>query len=144
MKIGQTIGILIILLILLLGVTYVLSDNKDVKFQAPLASVGSIKEPKDVDTTVISTEIIHIVSYSSNGFSPSNLILSKGESVRFENNTEELMWVMSEESKGCSEGIDEFDQCYPSKEFEYKFNEAGEWGFYNHLNKEHSGVVVVL
>jgi len=145
MKTGQTIGILVILTLLLLGTTYVLGEDKDTKPSQNLASVVPLEDDREEDdsTVIVTTQVIHIVNYSEMGFSPRDLVISQGESVRFENSSQELMWVSHEESRGCADDRNEFDQCSPSSEFEYKFDEKGEWKYFNVLMPEHGGIIKV-
>lgn len=138
MKIGQLIGVIVILGLLLLGASYALSEKKEAQRNHNVAGVG-LPQFNDDDTAVVTTEIIHIVEYTESGFMPNSLILRVGESVRFENKTDNLMWVTHTDSLGC----EDFDQCSPSSEFEYKFTEEGEWEFYNNLNGEHRGTITV-
>lgn len=145
MKTGQTIGILIILSLLLLGTSYVVGGEKNTKPSANLASVVPVEEElgEEGETVIVTTQVIHIVTYSEDGFSPKHLEIEKGESVRFENKSDELMWVTHEDSLGCVEDSNEFDQCSPSTDFEYRFGQKGEWSYFNTLKPEHGGIIRV-
>lgn len=150
MKIGQIIAILTILALLLLGATYALEQKRMPDLSAPLASVVSgfspeefVSDDENGEKVIVTTHVIHIVQYTEEGFIPSNITIKQGESVRFENIGDDLMWVADENSTGCLYDTGVFDQCAPSDVYEYRFSEVGEWSFHNTLNVEHVGKVVV-
>ena len=146
MKAGQLIGILVILAVLLLGATYFVDNRSSENGPLPLAGLGSYgldDVMEDGDTTIVTTEIIHIVEYADSGFGPNNLLITQGDSVRFMNGSDSLMWVTHVGSVGCENDSGIFDQCAPNKTFEYVFEEVGEWEFYNQLTPEHRGYITV-
>lgn len=100
------------------------------------------------------------ISYSDNGFSPSILTISVGESVRFFNEGNRLlMWPASAVHPthkaypgtdiakcGTSSQNGMFDACkgYGTGEsWEFRFNEQGTWKYHNHLQPTHFGTIIV-
>lgn len=95
----------------------------------------------------------HVISYTGDGFEPSTLRLAQGETVRFVNNSLDLLWVASTGSggqiyPGQSEcGQSSFDSCVtigPGVFWEFTFNEAGTWTYKNNANVSEIGSVTVI
>lgn len=101
-----------------------------------------------------------LVSATDDGFSPAEVTIKKGETVRFVNNqSAAALWVASAlhpthtvyPNSGIAkcgtpaqEGI--FDTCRGLKagEFwEFTFENTGSWGYHNHLNTRHVGKIIV-
>lgn len=99
------------------------------------------------------------VMYSDGGYSPKELTIQKGETVTFKNESSQLMWTASAihpshevypgtSIQKCSNAPagEMFDSCVgtPAAEsWTFQFNEAGEWGYHNHLRPSHWGKVIV-
>ena len=94
-----------------------------------------------------------VVAYEDTGFWPSEVLLERGQSVRFTNNSSANLWVASDgsaenpEYPGLSDcGSSFFDTCRalaPREFWEFTFEKAGTWAFHNNLDKGKSGVVRV-
>jgi plastocyanin len=94
-----------------------------------------------------------LISYTDNGFEPSEATIRQGESVRFTNNSSYELWVAAEGADGAplypgtSEcGGSPLDSCKvlkPRDFWEFTFVASGSWLFKNNLDKEKSGVVRV-
>lgn len=99
------------------------------------------------------------VVYSDNGYSPSEVSVKVGESVTFLNQSSRATWPASANHPthtvypgstigkcGTDEALDIFDACggvAPGESWEFTFNEAGTWGYHDHLRANYRGSVVV-
>lgn len=114
----------------------------------------------------IKREIVPFVSkegaivYRKTGFSPESLRIKKGTRVSFVNASQELFWPAVEfhpsherypqssiEKCGTPEESFLFDSCRgipPSSVYSFTFNEAGVWGYHDHLHPGHLGTIWVV
>lgn len=113
-------------------------------------STGATVSP---DTTVI--------TYTNAGFSPKNVSIKVGDTVRFVNNSSHGMWVASGEHpthtdydgtdthEHCTNGADNnggFDECTavnPGSVYSFTFPKAGTFEFHNHVQASDTGTVTV-
>ncbi len=89
----------------------------------------------------------HLVSYSDNGFEPTELDIKKGDIVRFSNNSSHDLWVatvVADSGRLYPAGVQEtcgqsaFDSCVSMKPFEFwefKFDVVGEWSYRNNASE---------
>lgn len=87
----------------------------------------------------------YAVTYTNNGFSPQKLRIPVAKSVRFINNSDRSMYIVSaaspsgialtELNQGRSVGRDGF--------YDYTFNKKGDFIYYNFNNREDVGLVTV-
>ena len=92
-----------------------------------------------------------LVSYTDRGFEPADVAVTKGETVRFTNNSSGDLWVAATgasgrvyPSTGNECGQSAFDSCIPlsPREFwEFTFEVAGVWSYTDNLHKKKTGVV---
>jgi plastocyanin len=106
-----------------------------------------------------SQEVSTVVVYNDSGYSPRTLSISAGTTVVFRNDSSQPMWTASAfhpthtsyPNSGiskCDEGDDpeNFDACGSVEgggEWSFTFNEAGSWGYHNHVRASHNGTIVV-
>lgn len=101
------------------------------------------------------------ITLTDAGFTPASVTVSKGETVRFINQSSRGMWVGSDDHpthtdydgtstrEHCADGTSTngtFDQCasVATGEFwDYTFEKAGTFGFHNHVGASSKGEVVV-
>ena len=99
------------------------------------------------------------VLYGAAGYSPNEIKVKRGDKVTFQNTSTDAMWTASafhpshEAYPGSSiqkcgtEGQSKiFDACQgivPGESWTFQFNEAGEWGYHNHLRPNHWGKIIV-
>jgi plastocyanin len=101
------------------------------------------------------------VSYTDQGFSPSSVTISNGQTVTWTNNSSSSLWVASDphpqhsgydgtsRQEHCATGYAgalPFDSCTavpPGSSYTFTFTKAGSWGYHDHLNDGMSGTVVV-
>ncbi|PIT91022.1 hypothetical protein COU17_02505 [Candidatus Kaiserbacteria bacterium CG10_big_fil_rev_8_21_14_0_10_49_17] len=154
--------IAIVVLFIIAGGGYFLYANQA---QAPTQEADQAMMDDTMSTTTDSAmmdeepmgdPIFHaLISYTNDGFDPAEVTIKKGETVRFVNNSDRDTWPASaihpthsiypEKTDADCLGS-AFDACRPLKagEFwEFTFNEAGEWGFHDHLQASDRGKVIV-
>jgi len=87
---------------------------------------------------------IYVVSYRFGVFSPTNLRIHAGDTVRFRNDSPLPIRIVAELQPG--ERTPEFDSAgdvQPGSYFSYTFPRTGVFGYYNDDNRNESGVVIV-
>ncbi len=98
-----------------------------------------------------------LISYTEEGYSPSSVTITKGQSVRWTNDatTDVETWPASAvhpthsiypETTGDDCLGSAFDACRGLKKggvWQFTFNEVGEWRFHDHLHPSKTGVVIV-
>jgi len=100
----------------------------------------------------------YTVRYTESGFSPTRITVPVGTTVTFVNQGATEMWVASDEhpthtqydgtskDEHCVDGVvntTAFDQCGVSSTYSFTFMKAGTFGFHNHRESDHHGMVVV-
>lgn len=129
--------VLIVLLVLVGGWLWWqyggLSESVTVKETTEEVVVGDLE---DVDIEEI------LVTYTDTGFSPNPFKVKAGDTVVFVNDSSKEMWVASAVHP-THEVLPGFDQLEDGDEYEYTFNQAGEWKYHNHLVPSDRGSVVV-
>ncbi|MDZ7726591.1 MAG: cupredoxin domain-containing protein [Candidatus Campbellbacteria bacterium] len=86
-----------------------------------------------------------VITFTDNGFDPEEVTVSVGESVVWVNESSEGMWPASNVHP-THEIYSEFDalgEIPPGEGWEFTFEEAGDWGFHDHLSPQFEGVVHV-
>lgn len=97
-----------------------------------------------------------LVTYDGQNFSPHKVSIGKGSIVRFENFSNEPLWVASgihplhneypiHTSKDCAGSI--FDECRAmgkGEHWDFKFDVEGTWEYHNHRHPISEGIVRVL
>lgn len=85
------------------------------------------------------------ITYTDDGFSPDTVTVEEGATVLWTNGSEGQMWIASSVHPTHNElpGFDQQNSVESGGEFSYQFEQAGEWGYHNHLNPSHKGTVVV-
>lgn len=85
------------------------------------------------------------VVYTNEGYFPKQLTVKKGESVKFVNMSDRMVWTASDEHP--SHNIyPEFDQKTvggKDNEYIFKFEKVGVWNYHNHTFAAHFGTVTV-
>ncbi|MCI0532933.1 plastocyanin/azurin family copper-binding protein [bacterium] len=99
----------------------------------------------------------HIVLYTDAGYEPKKITVAAGDTVVFENRSGFQVWTASDshpthvlypgsDIKKCGTGAIIFDSCgilSEGESFSFTFNEKGSWGYHNHRNPGHAGIVEV-
>ncbi|MBX4192239.1 hypothetical protein KW798_02010 [Candidatus Parcubacteria bacterium] len=110
----------------------------------PVVADQSKEDPYDV-----------LIEYTTDGFTPKDVIIKQGQRVRFINSTDEDTWPASGvhpthsiyPGKNANDCLgSEFDACrglHKGEYFDYTFNYLGEWRFHDHLHASKTGSVTV-
>lgn len=101
----------------------------------------------------------NVVEITSSGFSPQELTIKKGETVRWINKQSRPSWPASAQHPThtvypgssilkceTSEKSSIFDSCKGLIEggsWSFTFNEVGSWGYHNHLASDNFGKIIV-
>ncbi len=94
-----------------------------------------------------------IVTYTDNGFSPSEVTIPKGSAVIFRNYSSGKLRVASNPhpmhngyptTGGCvSSTFDSCDNIPPKVSWSFVFDLPGTWGYHDHLSPDKKGTVIV-
>lgn len=79
---------------------------------------------------------ITVIKYTKYGFTPENITIKKGSTVGFQNASNAEFWPKSDI-------FDAEKAIAPGNKFIFTFDNAGTWTFYNNLNSEDKGTIVV-
>ena len=161
-------GLIVIIIIIAIAVVgfFMLRDGSGVDINTQNDSVTQEQtvegsDSKDTlvesdDSTIDTTGEIIVVTYSDEGFSPKEINVAQGQTVRFVNESSGNMWVGSamhpdhvvysdtklKEHCPDVEGV-AFDQCETGDMYEFIFMKDGEWGYHNHVKPSDFGKVIV-
>ncbi|MDQ3238909.1 MAG: cupredoxin domain-containing protein [bacterium] len=85
------------------------------------------------------------VRYTNTGYEPSVLEVPVGVMVKFINDSDENMWVASNEhpGHGMLPTFDQFSFGKKGSNYTYVFDKKGTWPFHDHINPEREGVIIV-
>ena len=120
---------------------------------APAEPTTAPATPAAANTTPTTTGKTFTVEITSSGFLPSTVEINKGDNVIFINKDSSNHWPASAshpthtvypESGGCIGS--KFDACKGLKQGEnwsFTFDQAGTWGYHDHLNPSNRGTIVV-
>lgn len=102
------------------------------------------EEPSAMEKTETPTEQ-KTVKYTANGFEPSSITISIGETVTFINETEKSMWVASDPHPTHTDlsVFDEKTGIEKGKSYPFTFEKKGTWGYHNHLSARDKGTIIV-
>ncbi|KKU67863.1 MAG: Plastocyanin [Parcubacteria group bacterium GW2011_GWA2_47_16] len=158
------VGIIIIALVII-GVSLMGRDKKlsgtakttaDKEVAGQTSAMPTIDAPDTIETIVTpSGKIVEINYTSENGFTPDNLSIKTGDTVKFINKSTEEMWVGSNDHpthavyagtklrEHCPDTSGTaFDQCGKGNEYSFTFNKVGSWKYHNHTRAGMGGVIV--
>lgn len=122
-------------------------------------NVNATENEEDSSQSDNSSEMVVSVTYTDDGYSPSTVEISAGDTVTFMNDSSKGMWTASalhpthriydgtSLNDHCNNGSsDAFDACrevQPGDSWSFTFNKAGEWGYHNHTFPGDTGAVIV-
>ena len=137
---GLTISVLV--LIAIVGIVFLIYNFS----QQPLNTAGVINNPEENSQGTAG----NVIKITSSGFTPSELTISRGETVTFINKDTEEHWPASAqhpthtiypgsniEKCGTAEQESIFDACHglsPGESWSFTFNEVGTWNYHEHLD----------
>src|SRR3989344_3262697 len=149
----------IVILMFLLGIL-VLAGCKSTQDTATQGTTGNTATNNEDQGSTTSNPTTYTVKVTSDGFSPKELIIKRGDTVKWVNENSKESWPASAkhpthtvypgsgiEKCGTSEQSKIFDACRGLKTGEswsFTFNDVGEWGYHDHLNfPGSSGKIIV-
>lgn len=82
------------------------------------------------------------VDLTDQGFSPATVTIKKGQAVHFVNKSSNQMWIASNPHPVHTD-YPGFDELQAADTYDFTFNNAGTWGYHDHLSPTTKGTVVV-
>jgi len=120
----------------------ILSDDEEVK-DLPDQTEGTFSSGEE---QVLPPDILVVeVVYDGSSYSPSEVNILVGDIVIFKNESEKSFWPASN-NHPTHTIYSEFDSKKSSpagESFQFKFEQAGSWGFHDHLNPSVGGTINV-
>lgn len=88
---------------------------------------------------------LYKVFYNTGVFSPTNIRIHAGDSVKFQNDSNGPIHVQSDETNSVPDlvGFDSVGDIPPEGSFTYTFTKTGVFGYHNKDNKNVRGTVIV-
>ncbi|MEK6828953.1 MAG: plastocyanin/azurin family copper-binding protein [Nanoarchaeota archaeon] len=147
---GKVVAAIILSVLIIAGVYFFVSVGNVQESGNSIKSIGT-------GSSVMQNE--KIIEMTSNGFSPSTLTISVGDTVTFVNKGSDEHWPASAmhpthtvypgsniEKCGTSEESTIFDACKgisPGESYKFTFYEKGTWGYHDHINAGLFGKIIV-
>jgi plastocyanin len=125
--------LVIILLLALLAVAVMVFDKHD----DPIA--GATPTPAEESPTPSMAARVYTVSYDAGVFSPTNLRIHAGDTVRFKNESIFPIHVVSDDIVG----FDSVGDVPQGSYFAFTFAARGTFSYYNKHNKDQTGSIIV-
>ncbi len=155
-----TIGILIVLVVVLLAwfgfdkkeavapeETSQATSEKTESSKVENSSTKPTTAPRPTTNTVTGGKTIAAtVTYTEAGFSPSIIVIKKGETIRFINKASTTrMWVASgpHPSHSAYPGFDHGTSVGYNGTYDFTFTTTGKFPFHNHVDTRRDGTIVV-
>lgn len=129
---------LLIILVLIgfaVAATYLGRESRELAKTIPTVNGGSSQRQSRVYT----------VYYGLGVFSPTNIRVHIGDSVKFQNDSGEPIRITSDSASGVSDlpGFDSGGDIQPDSVFSFTFAKEGIFGYYNVKNLAEKGTVIV-
>ena len=157
----KLLSIFVVLAIVLIG-WVVLKNKEDVAVNTPTPAVSPTPTPlSSPESTTSPSPVVskNVITYTDSGYTPNTVIIKKGETVVWKNESSSPMWTASAmhplhraypgtdiSACGTQTLLPMFDSCAgiaPGQSWSFTFNNVGTWGYHNHLNSSKFGKVVV-
>ena len=122
--------LIIVMLLLLAGSIRILGNPKDLTSNIPTITPEATREPR-----------FYTVTYKSGVFSPTNLRIHSGDTVRFKN--ESFFGIRIVTDNNQLPGFDSVGSIPQSSYFSYTFAEKGIFGYHNNDKVEEEGSIIV-
>ena len=122
--------LIIVMLMLLAGAVTVLSNPGELASQIPTVTPEESREPR-----------IYTVSYQGGVFSPTNLRIHSGDTVRFKNDGFFGVRIITDNNQ--LPGFDSVGDIPQSSYFSYTFAEKGIFGYHNNDKLNEQGSIIV-
>ncbi|PIT96550.1 hypothetical protein COT82_02595 [Candidatus Campbellbacteria bacterium CG10_big_fil_rev_8_21_14_0_10_35_52] len=102
-------------------------------------------EISDITANIDTTAEIIFVTYSDEGFTPKEITVANGQTVRFVNESSGNMWVASD-THPAHTILPEFDSKKAvgnGENYEFTFTKIGKWNYHNHIKPNLIGTIIV-
>lgn len=88
---------------------------------------------------------MYTVFYNTGVFSPTNIRVHVGDSIKFQNDSSDSLYVVSDSTNNILDliGFDSVGNIPPKSSFVFTFSKAGSFGYHNNLEKSEQGMVIV-
>lgn len=106
--------------------------------------IAAIESPTDKPTPTRQVRV-YTVYYGMGVFSPTNIRIHVGDSVKFQNDSKTSIRILSDAVNGIPElaGFDSVGDIPAGSAFTFTFSEAGIFGYHNSKNPNEEGTVIV-
>lgn len=147
--------VIILVLVVVFGAWYLMSQYKT----PDISEISQEETEQEIVNQGEGEETGYVITFTDSGYAPSPLTVKVGDTVKFVNNSGSDFWPASAmhpthtvypgsdiEKCDTPEEVNIFDACKgiaPGGSWEFTFNEAGEWGYHDHLNAKLFGKVIV-
>lgn len=135
-----------VVIVILLGVYLMKSQKSSTQRTAPPTeqSVTTAPQPTSGETGTMK-KAAAVIKYTDSGFVPASVTIKKGETVEWNNETSNSMWIASSPHPQHTDypGFDELKEAAKGETYSFTFNKAGNWKYHNHLDAKDHGVVIV-
>ncbi len=132
-----------------------LKNKREVVLNTPTPTASPASTFLGPSETVSPSPVVskNIVTYTDSGYMPNTIIIKKGETLIWKNQSSGGMWTASNphpihteypQSGGCINSA--FDECQADPtgtEWSFTFTRVGTWGYHNHVSARDMGTVVV-
>ncbi|OGN09232.1 MAG: hypothetical protein A3C61_03485 [Candidatus Yanofskybacteria bacterium RIFCSPHIGHO2_02_FULL_39_10] len=122
--------LIIIMLMMLAGAVTILGNSDNLVSQMPTITPTESRQPR-----------IYTVSYRGGVFSPTNLRIHAGDTVRFKNDGFFGIRIITDNNQ--LPGFDSVGDIPQSSYFSYTFAEKGIFGYHNNNKPEEQGTIIV-
>ncbi|HEV8601131.1 MAG TPA: hypothetical protein VGQ87_00850 [Patescibacteria group bacterium] len=88
----------------------------------------------------------YVVELTQAGFVPKQLTIREGDTVKFKTSLSKSFWPASDPHPVHTDysGFDAKKAIQPNQEWDFKFNNPGNWKYHDHLNVSYTGQIHVL
>ena len=126
--------LIVFLLLLSVGAVKFLSNSNDLVSRIPTPTPEEIRQPR-----------FYTVSYRGGVFSPTNLRIHAGDTVRFKNESFFGIRIISDPHPTHNQlpGLDSVGDIPQGSYFSYTFSEKGIFGYHNEKKSEEAGMIIV-
>jgi plastocyanin len=85
------------------------------------------------------------ITRTAAGYEPSEVTIKKGDIILWKNDTDEYHWPASDlhPTHGIYPEFDPLRPLAPQEDWKFKFDQAGEWKFHDHIRANMVGTVTV-
>lgn len=126
--------LILILLLVAGGSVKILADPGDLESRISTPAPTQVREPR-----------FYTVNYKSGVFSPTNLRIHAGDTVRFKNDSFFGIRIVTDPHSAHNQlpGFDSVGDIPQGSYFSYTFAEKGIFGYHNEKNIEEQGTIIV-